>query len=106
MHPDELKQQAQIAYNREIAKRNIQQQMQSRLTLQCQDGVFVVSSELINFLSNWEDEELILLDSYQTPIKINREELLYKAKQRYREVMNEWQLAHEEYIKIRSAKHV
>ena len=106
MQPDELKQQAQLAYDREVAKRNIQQQMQSRLTVQCQEGVFVVSPELINFLSNWEDEELVLLDSYENPIKINRQELLYKAKQRYREIMNEWQLAYEEYTKVRSAKHV
>lgn len=106
MQIDQLQQQAQLAYDHELAKRNIQQQMQSRLTVHHNDGVFVVDSELICFLNSWEEDQLILLDSYSFPIMINRLELLKKAKQRYQEVMNEWKLAWDQQTKIRSAKNV
>lgn len=49
---------------------------------------------------------MVLLDSYHIPIQITRQELLKQAKQRYREIMNEWQLVWEQQSKIRSAKNV
>ena len=106
MQIDELQQQAKLAYDREVARRNLKQQMQSRLTIQHQGGVFVVGPELINFLNAWLDEELIILDSYENPIKVLRQDLLLKSKQRYQEVMNEWQLVWEEQNQIRTAKNV
>jgi hypothetical protein len=106
MQIEELQKQAQLAYDHELAKQNIQQQMQSRLTVHHNSGVFLVNSELICFLTSWDDEHLVIVDSYQIPIQINRLELLSQAKQRYREVMNEWQLAWENQRKIRSAKNV
>jgi hypothetical protein len=106
MQVEQLQQQAQLAYDYELAKRNIQQQMQSRLTVHYNSGVFVVDPILICFLSSWDDEEIIVLDSYSTPILVTRWELLNLCRQRYREVMNEWRLAWEEQSKIRSAKNV
>jgi len=106
MQIEHLQQQAQLAYDHELAKRNIHQQMQSRLTVHHNSGVFLVDSELISFLNSWEDDELILIDSYHIPIQINRSKLLSQAKQRYQEVMNQWQLAWEQQSKIRSAKNV
>lgn len=106
MQIEQLQKQAQLAYDHELAKRNIQQQMQSRLTVHHNSGVFLVSADLISFLNSWEDDQIVLLDSYDIPTQVNRLELLDKAKQRYREVMNEWQLAWEQQSKIRSAKNV
>lgn len=106
MQIEQLQQQAQLAYDHELAKRNINHQMQSRLTVHHNSGVFLVDSQLISFLNSWEDDQMVLLDSYHIPIQITRQELLEQAKQRYREIMNEWQLAWEQQSKIRSAKNV
>jgi hypothetical protein len=106
MNIEQLQQQAQLAYDHELARRNIKQQMESRLTVNHRSGVFKVDTQLICFLSSWTEEEFVLLDSYETPIMIDRAELLTVAKQRYKEIMNEWHLAWEDQVKIRSAKNV
>jgi hypothetical protein len=90
MQITDLQYQARLAFDREVAKRNIKQQMTSRLTVQHNSGVFVVDSNLITFLNSWDDKELILLDAYDTPIKI----------------MNEWVVAYDELKSIRSGKNV
>ena len=53
-----------------------------------------------------EDDEMILLDAYDTPIKVNRLELKDVAQQRYREVMNEWHAEWQNLSKIRKAEDV
>jgi hypothetical protein len=106
MQITDLQYQARLAFDREVAKRNIKQQMTSRLTVQHNSGVFVVDSNLITFLNSWDDKELILLDAYDTPIKITRLELLDVAKKRYQEIMNEWVVAYDELKSIRSGKNV
>ena len=106
MQIEQLQQQAQLAYDHELAKRNIQQQMQSRLTVHHNSGVFQIDPVLICFLTSWDEEDIVLLDSYNIPIQVQKTKLLSDAKQRYSEVMNEWKLAWEEQSKIRSAKNV
>jgi len=106
MQIEELQDKANLAYDRELAKRNIKNQMQSRLTVAFNGGVFSVTKEQITFLNLLGSQEIILLDDYEIPIKLNASELLNIMFQRYHEVMNEWHLAYEEQSKVRSARHV
>lgn len=106
MQIQQLQSLAQKAYDRDIARRNIYHQMQSRLTVHHQGGVFKIDSNLIVFLNSWTDLKLVLLDEYQSPVEVNRLELLVLAKQRYQEVMNEWLLEWQLQNQIRSADHV
>jgi hypothetical protein len=101
-----LQKQAQLAYDHEVARRNIKQQMQSRLTVNYNGGVFMVTKEQIVFLDMLGTQEVVILDEYETPIKVNAAALRDQMMQRYHEIMNEWLLVYEEQTKIRSAKHV
>ena len=106
MDIDNLQRQAQLSFDHAIAKKNLQQRMQSRLTVTYNDGFFTVTKEQINFLDLLGSQTVVLLDDYQTPIKVNAFELLKIMFQRYHEIMNEWLEEYEQLKKIRSAKHV
>jgi len=104
MTPEELRERAIEAYNRDLAKQNILTAMESRMTVNYYDGVFIVTQELISFLNAWRDEEIYMLDAYDIPVKVNAHVLLIRCKQRWQEVMNEFAIEYEEYKKIRNAK--
>ena len=63
--------------------------------------MFLVTKDLLSFLSTWPEPSLFLEDVYQTPIEINRDELLDQARQRYQAVMNHWHQQHAELKRIR-----
>ena len=109
MDLEQLQTYARSAYDRELARKNIQHQMQSRLTVSYGSGVFLVSQELIlftDYLQRMQIFETVMLDHYQTPIMVNTVELNRIALARYQEVMNEWQLEWQKQSAIRSVKNV
>jgi hypothetical protein len=85
----------------QINKRILREKIQTDLHVPYNSGLFKVSLELIAFLSTWDSEELFLEDTYQNPIKINREEFLTLCKQHYQMVMNRWHIQHEEIRRAR-----
>lgn len=90
----DLQQQAKTAFDHAVAKKNLKERMQSRLTVTHRGGVFSVNTELFVLLDLPEDDgyndEMVLLDAYDTPVIVDRKELRNTAKQRYTELMNEW----------------
>jgi hypothetical protein len=106
MDIDELKNQAQLSYDHAVGKKNLQQRMESRLNVAYNGGFFTVTKEQINFLDLLGSQEVVLLDDYQTPVKVNAFELLKIMFARYHEIMNEWLFEWEELKKVRSAKNV
>jgi hypothetical protein len=101
-----LQQQAHLAFDHAIAKKNLQQRMESRLNVAYNSGFFTVTKEQINFLDLLGSQEVVLLDDYSIPVKVNAFELLKLMFQRYHEVMNEWEEEYQQLTKIRSAKNV
>ena len=106
MNIEQLQQQAQLSFDHAIAKKNLQQRMQSRLNVAYNGGFFTVTKEQINFLDLLGNQEVVILDDYETPIKVTAYELLKLMFQRYHEIMNEWQEEYEKLTKIRSGKNV
>jgi hypothetical protein len=106
MDINELQKQAALAFDHALAKKNLQQHMESRLNVAYNSGFFTVTKEKINFLDLLGSQQVVLLDDYQTPIKINAHELLSLMFQRYHEVMNEWEEEYQKLTNIRSAKNV
>jgi hypothetical protein len=108
MNQEQLRDQARATYDRLLAKQNLKTLMTSRLTVTHRDGVFPVNTELFVLLNllpddGWNDE-MIILDMYDTPVMVNRMELLTLAKRRYVEVMNEWQQQYQEQTQVRNAQ--
>lgn len=86
----DLQQQAKTAFDHAVAKKNLKERMQSRLTVTHQGGVFLINTSLFVLLDKFDDDEMVILDAYDTPVLVNRKELRDTAKQRYSELMNEW----------------
>jgi hypothetical protein len=103
---EQLQQQAQLSFQFEVAKTALQARMEDRLAVSYREGFFTVTKEQINFLDLLGNQEVVLIDSYKTPIKINAHELLALMFQRYHEIMNEWLEEYNKLSKIRSAKNV
>ena len=104
MDTESLRDLARLAYDRELAKQNLEVAMTSRLTVVHNNGVFTVTKEQINFLDLLGSQEVVLLDNHKIPIKVNAHDLLSIMFQRYHEVMNEWYYQYNEQAKIRTAK--
>jgi hypothetical protein len=104
MTPEQLRERAIEAYDRDLAKKNITTAMESRMVVDYHGGVFIVTQELISFLHSWQNELIYMLDAYDVPIQVDANYLKTLCKQRWQEVMNEFAIEYEEYKKIRNAK--
>jgi hypothetical protein len=82
-------------------KRILNEKMQTELHLPYNGGMFYVDMALIAFLGQWHQKELVLLDTYQNPILVDKYELLQLANERYQAVMNSWHQRHNELKQTR-----
>ena len=98
-----LQSHSQLAYDLKLAKNNLRERVMSRMSVSVNGGYFIVTPELISFLNCWEEEKIVLEDSYNNPIEVNRSELLALAKKRYQELMNDWAWEWEQQKKVRKA---
>jgi len=64
-------------------------------------GLFLVTQELISFLTIMQDDILYLEDAYHNPIEVDRVGLLILAREHYQKVMNRWHQEHNELKRLR-----
>ena len=93
----EIKQATDVHRNRTL----LREQMKADLVVHHNDGLFIVTPELIGFLNSWADDELFVEDQYNNPIKCNRTALLEQCKQQHQRVLNRWHDLHEELQRVR-----
>lgn len=55
-----------------------------------QGGMWNITPEFISTLNNYPEDNIILIDTYDNPIYVNRHELLKVAINTYSTVMNKW----------------
>ena len=85
----------------QINKKILREKIQTDLHIPFNGGLFKLTPELFAFVSAWPSEELYLEDTYQNPIKINRQEFLVVAQEQYQKVMNYWHNEYEQLKQIR-----
>jgi len=112
MNTEELRDAARVAYDRELAKQNINTAIESRMLVNYGGGMFIVTQELISFLHAWIpspnlpdfDGLIYMMDAYDVPVQVLAHELLQICQRRWWEVMNEFAAEYEEFTKIRNAR--
>lgn len=87
---------AKARYKHNSAKQYLKDKYQSKLIVASQGGLWKITPELIVFLDNAGCTELVLLDSYENPIKVDRLRLFHSLKDTYHSVMKEWYEEHKE----------
>lgn len=90
---------ARFAHN--SAKAYLQDKFDSKLIVADQGGLWRANSETINFLNSFNTETVILIDTFQNPVQVNRKDLLTKLQTVYTEVMSDW---HKEWSELENKR--
>ena len=77
-------------FNHNSAKAYLAEKFKSKLIVADQGGLWKADPQTISFLSGFSSEHLVLIDTFDSPVKVNRQELLNKLKQTYEDTMNQW----------------
>ena len=81
---------AKARFNHNSAKAYLKDKYDSKFTVADQNGLWRADLETINFLNSSTDSEVVLIDSFNSPVKVNRQSLLDKLNQVYKVTMEEW----------------
>jgi len=93
----EIKRATDYQINKEILREKIL----TDLHVPFNGGLFLVTQELISFLTVMSNEVLHLEDTYHNPIEVDRVGLLSLAREHYQKVMNRWHQEHNELKRLR-----
>jgi hypothetical protein len=77
-------------FDHAAAKKTLQEKYESKMLFAYAGGMFKSTPEMITFLSLYSNEEIVLLDLYDTPVKVNADHLKDEMQKRWYEQMNAW----------------
>ncbi len=91
MNVNLIKKTSKTRYLHQSAKLSTKENHLAKLILTTQGGSWQVNQELIAFLSVEQfGETVILLDIYDNPVRVNRQQLFNEASSLYETVMTDW----------------
>jgi hypothetical protein len=97
MDTEQLVAHSRARFDHEVARRTLREKYQARMIFAHGGGMWQAGPELLSVLNCCTmDRDVVLLDLYQNPTKINTKELWNLAAQRWQEQMNAWLVEHEE----------
>lgn len=82
-------------FDHETARRTLKEKYQAKMIFTSQGGMWRAGPELLVTLLCCTDDYTVLLDLYETPVKIKTLELLDLTKQHWQEQMNAWLIEYE-----------
>jgi hypothetical protein len=101
MSINQLAQEIKQATDYQKNRTRLREQMKADLVVHHNEGLFVVSPELIALLLAWHEDQIFVEDHYGNPILVDRPVLLEQAKQQYQRVLNRWHVLNEDLRRIR-----
>ena len=81
---------AKARFNHNSAKAQLKDKYDGKFIIAEQGGLWKASPELIAFLNVLDDNFVILIDNFNNPVQVNREQLLTVLKETYNKVMLDW----------------
>jgi len=81
-------------FDHAASKKLLKEKYESKMIFYFNDGMWKAGPDLISILNCVTNDNLVLLDMYDTPVKIDRVELHKKAVQVWQEQLNAWQVEH------------
>ena len=93
MDTKKLVEHARARFDHAAARRVLKEKYQAKMVFAHAGGMWRAGPELLTtLLSCAQDKDVVILDLYETPIRINVTELFAKAHERWQEQMNAWQV--------------
>ncbi len=90
MNTEDLIKEAKARFHVNYQKIQLTEKYKGKLIFADQQGLWKADDKLFALLACLTNDEIILLDLYNNPVKVNRAILLEKAKSIYTETMLEW----------------
>jgi len=81
---------AKARFNHNSAKAYLKDKYDSKFIVADQNGLWRANLEIINFLTATSNKEVIIIDTFNNPVKVIRQELLDKLSVVYKTTMEEW----------------
>jgi hypothetical protein len=101
MDTDALIAHARAKFDHAIARKVMQEKYQARMIFGWNGGMFRTSPELITFLSLYGDEEIVMPDLYENPIKFKASDVCNIMRAKWQEQMNAWLVEHSQLSRQR-----
>jgi hypothetical protein len=96
MNTDNLIAHGRARFEHAAARRTLREKYQARLLFAHGGGMWRAASELLVLLATVPPGDAVILDLYETPVRVNPEELRGLAMQHWQEQMNAWLAEYEE----------
>jgi len=90
MDTDTLISQAKARFNHNSAKTQLKDKYDIKLVIADQGGLWKADSQTISLLSAFTTDTLVLIDTFQNPVKVDRKKLLETLTNLYSSVMEEY----------------
>ena len=81
---------AKARFNHNSAKAYLKDKYESKLIVAEQGGLWKADQQTITFLLSMPNGELVLMDTFDNPVKVDRLSLTYKLVEVYNSLMTEW----------------
>ena len=102
MDTNELVAHGRSRFEHAAARRTLKEKYQAKLTFAYAGGMWQAGPELLSTLNCCVmDKDVVVLDMYENPVKVNTKELWNLAAERWQEQMNAWLVEHNELSKNR-----
>lgn len=101
MNTNELVNQARSRFDHATARKVLKEKYEAKMLFAYNGGMFKSTPEMITFLSLYTGQEIVLLDLYDNPVKVNADYLKDEMQKRWYEQMNAWLVEYTELSKQR-----
>lgn len=81
---------AKARFNHNSVKAQLKDKYEGKFIVAEQGGLWKASPELIATLTAFDDNFIILIDNFDNPVEVKRDDLLKVVKDTYQKVMLEW----------------
>jgi hypothetical protein len=102
MNTDELISHSRGRFDHAAAKRTLKEKYLAKMIFAHAGGMWRAGPELNNMIFTCgRMGEIVLMDLYENPVKVDSKELMALSQERWQEQMNAWQVEHAELMKTR-----
>jgi hypothetical protein len=101
MNTENIVTQARTRFDHEAAKRVLKEKYQAKLTFAHNGGLWLAGPELLATLAACTAPDAVILDLYNTPVRVQTREFRDQVRSHWQEQMNAWLVEFEEQTKNR-----
>ena len=90
MDTDQLVAYSRARFDHAVARQILKEKYQAKMLFAHSGGMWCAGPELQTTLLTCPDVEAVILDLYETPVKVDTKELYAQSQQHWQEQMNAW----------------